>query len=61
PAINPWKQNPDPFFSSKLQFSEVVQAFPSVNARNGTKRNPTPVVYTCTAKIKAELRSFVRE
>ncbi len=25
PAMNPWKQNPDPFFSSKLQFSEVVQ------------------------------------
>ena len=23
-AFNPWRQNPDPFFSSKSQFLEVV-------------------------------------
>ncbi|HUU16811.1 MAG TPA: hypothetical protein VMW72_06670, partial [Sedimentisphaerales bacterium] len=23
PAMNPWKQNPDPFFRSKSQFLEV--------------------------------------
>jgi hypothetical protein len=32
--MNPWKQNPDPFFSSKSRFSEVVQAFPSENGIN---------------------------
>jgi hypothetical protein len=24
PDMNPWKQNPDPFFSSKPQFLKVV-------------------------------------
>jgi len=24
PAMNPWKQNPDPFYNSKSQFLEVV-------------------------------------